>query len=117
VGSSSKVFKNLPDTEGVGQCHRGLEKAQAICLFSPTKDWLQCLPIWTIATWKELEDKFLERFFTHTLFLKRKSEILSFKQHDTESLCEAYEHFKLLMRRCPNHIISAMEQCNYSLQL
>jgi hypothetical protein len=70
------------------------------------------LPRGRIATGKELEDKFLERFFTHTLFQKRKSEILSFKQHESESLCEAYERFKLLMRmrRCPNYSISAMEQ-------
>jgi hypothetical protein len=68
------------------------------------------LPRGSIATWKELEDKFLEKFFTHTLFQKRKSEILSFKQHESESLCEAYERFKLLMRRCSNHSISAMEQ-------
>jgi hypothetical protein len=40
----------------------------------------------TISTWKKLEDKFLERFFTHTLFQKRKSEILSFKQHESELL-------------------------------
>ncbi|WJX12551.1 hypothetical protein P8452_03041 [Trifolium repens] len=38
------------------------------------------------------------------------SKILSFKQHESETLCEAYERFKLLMRRCPNHSISAMEQ-------
>jgi hypothetical protein len=68
------------------------------------------LPRGSIATWKELEDKFLGRFFTHTLFKKRKSEILSFKQHKSESLCEAYEHFKILMRRCSNHNISALEQ-------
>ncbi|WJX72522.1 hypothetical protein P8452_56394 [Trifolium repens] len=79
----------------------------AFSLTGPAKDWLQCLPRGSIATWKELEDKFLERFFTHTLFQKRKSEILSFKQHESESLCEAYERFKLLMRRCPNHSISA----------
>ncbi|KAK2356558.1 hypothetical protein QL285_093887 [Trifolium repens] len=79
-------------------------------LTGPAKDWLQCLPRGSIATWKELEDEFLETFFTHTLFQKRKSEILSFKQHESETLCEAYEHFKLLMRRCPNHSISAMEQ-------
>ncbi|KAK2356100.1 hypothetical protein QL285_093455 [Trifolium repens] len=82
----------------------------AFSLTGPAKDWLQCLPRGSIATWKELEDKFLERFFTHTLFQKRKSEILSFKQHESETLCEAYERFKLLMRRCPNHNISAMEQ-------
>ncbi|KAK2375093.1 hypothetical protein QL285_076007 [Trifolium repens] len=37
-------------------------------LTGPAKDWLQCLPRGSIATWKELEDKFLEMFFTHTLF-------------------------------------------------
>ncbi|KAK2356624.1 hypothetical protein QL285_093953 [Trifolium repens] len=82
----------------------------AFSLTGPAKDWLQCLPRGSIATWKELEDKFLERFFTNTLFKKRKYEILSFKQHESETLCEAYERFKLLMRRCPNHSISAMEQ-------
>ncbi|KAK2356581.1 hypothetical protein QL285_093910 [Trifolium repens] len=82
----------------------------AFSLIGPAKDWLQCLPRGSIATWKELEDKFLERFFTHTLFQKRKSDILSFKQHESETLCEAYERFKLLMRRCPNHNISAIEQ-------
>ncbi|KAK2382357.1 hypothetical protein QL285_069903 [Trifolium repens] len=81
----------------------------AFSLTGPAKDWLQCLPRGSIATWKELEDKFLERFFTHTLFQKRKSEILSFKQHESETLCEAYERFKWLMRRCHNHNISAME--------
>ncbi|KAK2356578.1 hypothetical protein QL285_093907 [Trifolium repens] len=42
----------------------------AFSLTGPAKDWLQCLPRGSIATWKELEDKFLERFFTHTLFQK-----------------------------------------------
>jgi hypothetical protein len=54
-----------------------------------------------ISSWKDS---------SHTLFQKRKSEILSFKQHESETLCEAYERFKLLMRRCPNHSIDAMEQ-------
>jgi hypothetical protein len=41
---------------------------------SPAKDWLQCLPRGTIATWKDLEDKFLERFFIHT-FSSRKGSL------------------------------------------
>ncbi|MCI38589.1 hypothetical protein A2U01_0059817, partial [Trifolium medium] len=74
-------------------------KKLRLCSFSltgPAKDWLRCLPRGTITTWKELEDKFLERFFTHSLFQKRRSDILSFKQHESETLCEAYERFKLL---------------------
>jgi hypothetical protein len=95
--------------EGVTEDQKKL-RLFAYSLAGPAKDWLRCLPRGTIATWKDLEDKFLERFFTHSLFQKRRSDILSFKQHETESLCEAYERFKLLMRKCPNHSISAMEQ-------
>ncbi|GAU24177.1 hypothetical protein TSUD_84120 [Trifolium subterraneum] len=58
---------------------------------------------------KELEDKFLERFFTHKQFQKRRLEILNFQRREAESLCEAYERFKLLKRKCPNHIIDVME--------
>ncbi|MCI35281.1 hypothetical protein A2U01_0056502, partial [Trifolium medium] len=74
------------------------------------KDWLQCFPSGTINTWKELEDKFLERFFTHNQFQKRRAEIMNFQQHEAETLGEAYERFKLLKRKCPNHNIDAMEQ-------
>jgi hypothetical protein len=38
------------------------------------------------------------------------SEILNFKQHDTKSLYEACERFKLLKRKCPNHNTDVMEQ-------
>lgn len=51
---------------------------------------------------KELEDRFLERFFTTTQFTERRAEIVNFEQHETESLYDAWERFKLLLRRCPN---------------
>ncbi|PNY05113.1 hypothetical protein L195_g001552 [Trifolium pratense] len=35
---------------------------------------------------------------------------MNFQQHDQESLYEAYERFKLLKRKYPNHIIDDMEQ-------
>jgi hypothetical protein len=38
------------------------------------------------------------------------SEILNFKQYDQKSLSEAYERFKQLKRKCPNHNIDVMEQ-------
>ena len=81
----------------------------AFSLTGMAKEWLQCLPSGTIQTWKELEDKFLERFFTHNQFQKRKADIMNFKQHDTETLGEAYERFNLLKRKCPNHSMDVME--------
>jgi hypothetical protein len=53
-----------------------------------------------IETSKELENKFFERFFTHNHFQIRRSDILIFKEHDQESLYEAYERFKILKRKC-----------------
>jgi hypothetical protein len=73
------------------------------------KDWLYCLPSGTFQTWKELKDKFLERFFTEEQFQKRKSAITSFKQHPRDSLYQSHQKFKLLKRRCPNHKINYAE--------
>lgn len=47
------------------------------------KDWLLYLPNDIIATWKELEDKYFERFFTTTLFYERRAEISNFEKQDT----------------------------------
>jgi hypothetical protein len=75
----------------------------AFSLIGHAKDWLQCLSGGIIQTGNELEDKFLERFFTHNQFQKR-SDIMNFKQLDQEFLYKAYERIKLLKRKCPNHM-------------
>lgn len=75
------------------------------------KDWLLCLPNGIIQTWKELEDKLLERFFTTTQFAERRVEIVKFKQQKTESLYDSWERFKLLLCRCPNHICIISSKC------
>lgn len=41
-------------------------KLFSFSLVDRVKDWLSCLPNGVIRTWKELEDKFFERFFTTT---------------------------------------------------
>ncbi|CAJ2642327.1 unnamed protein product [Trifolium pratense] len=79
-------------------------------LIGRAKDWLQCIPSGTINNWKELENKFLERFFTNDMFLARRADITGFEQGESESLFEAYEHFKLLLRKCLNHSLDNMEQ-------
>ncbi|MCI38288.1 hypothetical protein A2U01_0059516, partial [Trifolium medium] len=81
----------------------------AYSLTKHAKDCLYCLPSRTIQTWKELEDKLLDRFFTEEQFKERKAELLNFQQHKKESLYQSHERFKLLKRRCPNHQICAAE--------
>ncbi|XP_050909789.1 uncharacterized protein LOC127123629 [Lathyrus oleraceus] len=80
-----------------------------LSLIGRSKDWLLFLPSGTI-TWKEYEDKFLERFFTNTQFTERWAEIVNFEQQETKSLYDSWEIFKLLLRRCPNHNINNKEQ-------
>ncbi|XP_050909769.1 uncharacterized protein LOC127123611 [Lathyrus oleraceus] len=79
-------------------------------LIGRAKVWLLCLPNQTNQTWKELEDKFLEKFFTTTQFTDRRAEIMNFEQQEVESLYDSWERFKLLLRRSPNHNMNYMEQ-------
>lgn len=58
-------------------------------LIGSAKYWLLCLLNGTIQTWKELEDKFLEIFFTTSQFTERRAEIVNFKQQETESLYDS----------------------------
>ncbi|XP_045831666.1 uncharacterized protein LOC123923068 [Trifolium pratense] len=67
------------------------------------KDWLDTIPSGTIATWRQLERKFLDRYFPIHKFLERRAEISNFEQGDNEMLYDAWERFKVCLKRCPNH--------------
>ncbi|MCH87593.1 hypothetical protein A2U01_0008466, partial [Trifolium medium] len=67
------------------------------------KDWLDTIPAGTIATWRQLERKFLDRYFPIHKFLERRAEISNFEQVDNETLYDAWERFKVCLKRCPNH--------------
>jgi hypothetical protein len=73
------------------------------------KDWLFLLPSGIIQTWKELEDRFLDRFFTEEQYMERKKAIIEFQQEKRESLHQSLERFKLYRRRYPNHYLCAAE--------
>ncbi|KAH9671338.1 hypothetical protein KPL70_017334 [Citrus sinensis] len=65
--------------------------------------WLNLLPSDSITTWNELADKLLMKYFPPTKNTKLWNEITSFHQLEDESLYEAWEKFKELLRRCPHH--------------
>ncbi|KAM6563027.1 hypothetical protein CsatB_023025 [Cannabis sativa] len=67
------------------------------------KSWLNSLPPNSIATWNDLATKFLSKFFPPTKSAKLRGEINNFCQQDNESLHEAWERFKDLIRKCPHH--------------
>ena len=67
------------------------------------KAWLQSLPAGSITTWNDLAQKFLAKFFPPAKTTKLRTNIQTFVQFDMETLYEAWERFKDLLRRCPHH--------------
>ncbi|KAF7824295.1 uncharacterized protein G2W53_022439 [Senna tora] len=67
------------------------------------KVWLQSLPEGSITTWEELAQQFLTKYFPPGKTAKMRNDITSFVLLDNESLYEAWERFKELLRKCPHH--------------
>src|SRR5436853_2458535 len=67
------------------------------------KSWLESLPIGEITTWDELTDAFLQKYFPPMKSQKLRTDITSFHQFDNESLYEAWERFKEVLRKRPHH--------------
>ena len=52
----------------------------------------------------------MENFFPPTLTSKRRRKIIAFKQGEDESLYNAWEMYKKLLKRCPMHGIDQITQ-------
>ncbi|GAU10453.1 hypothetical protein TSUD_419230, partial [Trifolium subterraneum] len=87
-----------------------------LSLTGRAKDWIDTLPPNTIATWDELELKFRERYFPIHKFLERRNELTNFEQGDAESLYDAWERFKLSLKKCPNHGLDNHAQMQHFTQ-
>jgi len=66
-------------------------------------DWLKSHPNQSLTRWSDVEEKFLQRFFPPSCFIKARSKISNFRQGQDEALCVAWQRFKVLLRRCLNH--------------
>lgn len=45
--------------------------------------------------------------------MERRTTIMNFSKEEYESMSEAWERFKLLLHKCPNHKMNSMEQLTY----
>ena len=64
------------------------------------KDWLDELDEGSISTWEELRARFVERFFPPPLVTKLVRKIRGFEQGDEETVTEAWERIKGMVRAC-----------------
>ncbi|KAK5777555.1 hypothetical protein PVK06_045522 [Gossypium arboreum] len=72
-------------------------------LRNKAKQWLNSLQRGSIATWDQMTEKFLLKYFSLAKTTKLRNDISSFVQMDLETLYDAWERYKNLLRRCPHH--------------
>ncbi|KAL2934047.1 Trigger factor [Bienertia sinuspersici] len=65
--------------------------------------WLVNLPPNSLTTWDEVTKAFLGRFYPLSKTADMRSQIMDFQDRDGESLYDAWERFKALLRACPHH--------------
>ena len=76
------------------------------------KSWLNSHPAGSFTTWEDLAQKFLAKFFPPAKTAKLRNEITMFDQQHGESLYEAWDRYKELLRKCPHHGLPKWLQLN-----
>ena len=77
------------------------------------KHWLTTEPPYSITSWEELVDKFLTQFFPPAKAVKMRIDINNLFQLDGETFYEAWERYKDLLRKCPNHNLPKWMQVHH----
>ena len=72
--------------------------------------WFESLPIESVNNWEELVEAYMSRFFPPALTFEMRREIIMFKQGEDESLYNAWERYKRLLKRCLMHGIDLTTQ-------
>nr|GEW76201.1 reverse transcriptase domain-containing protein [Tanacetum cinerariifolium] len=81
-----------------------------ISLEGEARIWLDKEPPRSILTWEDLVSKFINQFFPPSKTTYLRNEITNFLQKSNETFNEAWEHFKDLLRQCPHHGFSELQQ-------
>ncbi|XP_058749720.1 uncharacterized protein LOC131622697 [Vicia villosa] len=102
-----KVFIQLADTL---KANGATPEAIRLRLFpfslrSKAHDWLDALLANSITTWEDLRRAFLARYFPPSKTVVLRNLITSFTKNQGESLFDAWERYKELLRACPHHVL------------
>ena len=102
------------------QCHKGQGFSSndvKLVLFQLTledkaHEWFQTLPSASIRTWEEMQQVFLDEFYTTQKMNEARKNIRQFIQQPGELFHEAFTRFKLMINNCPHHDIQLWELIN-----
>ncbi|GJV01174.1 hypothetical protein Tco_1334743 [Tanacetum coccineum] len=72
--------------------------------------WLRNEPTGSIKTWEDLKTKFLNKYCPPGRTAKKMEEINNFQQEPDETLYQAWERFKELLMKCPQHYLTEMQE-------
>ncbi|GJY80219.1 retrovirus-related pol polyprotein from transposon TNT 1-94 [Tanacetum coccineum] len=72
--------------------------------------WLRNKPSGLITTWEDLKIKFLTKYCPPAHTAKKIEEINNFQQEPYENLYQAWERFKELLIKCPQHYLTKMQE-------
>ncbi|XP_073061662.1 uncharacterized protein [Primulina eburnea] len=100
-----RTFLEITDTVKINNVSDDIIRLRLFpfSLRDQARGWLQLLPLGSITTWHELATKFLAKYFPPAKSAQFKIEISTFRQTEFEQLYEAWERYKELLRKCPNH--------------
>ncbi|XP_050890487.1 uncharacterized protein LOC127095905 [Lathyrus oleraceus] len=63
-------------------------------LVEDAKKWFYSLPAGSITTWEQMEINFLNEYFLAFVYIRKRYDVVNFKQKEGESLGDAYKRFK-----------------------
>ncbi|XP_070049965.1 uncharacterized protein [Nicotiana tomentosiformis] len=85
-------------------------RAFPFSLKDDTKQWLRSLPNGSFRIWEEMTRRFLDKYFSSAKTAKFRREIHNFCQKENETVFEACERFKVIVRRCQHSRIELWMQ-------
>ncbi|GKB50985.1 putative reverse transcriptase domain-containing protein [Tanacetum coccineum] len=83
-------------------------RAFPMSLTGAASRWLTNKPSGSIKTWEDLKTKFLSKYCPPAQTAKKMEEINNFQQEPDETLYQAWERFKELLMKCPQHYLTEM---------
>ncbi|GJV77047.1 retrovirus-related pol polyprotein from transposon TNT 1-94 [Tanacetum coccineum] len=85
-------------------------RAFLVSLTGAASRWLRNQPSSSITTWQVLKTNFLNKYYPPARTAKKMEEINNFQQEPDESLFRAWERFKELLMKCPQHYLTDMQK-------
>ncbi|GJR49955.1 zinc finger, CCHC-type containing protein [Tanacetum coccineum] len=85
-------------------------RAFPMSLTGAASRWLRNKPTGLITTWEDLKTKFLSKYCLRARTAKKMEEINNFQQESDENLYQAWERFKELLMKCPQHYLTKMQE-------